>query len=225
MALRSSHGAARQRGLPGPRVEVAPANEQPVGLPAPARPSSPTDRGPAGRFAGGNQLASAGGQARAGQTRFASRLGLTTPPETSEFLPYRRSASSFAKAHTAYLAAVVGGGRAGPAVRTLVQSAALQLGWSRYLSDRAAVDGDTDLALLASRLADASRQNLLAAHELCSREALARGAGRAGNDRVVVRYHDGEVALTIGSALDDAIPVEGHEVPTVSTTSKKGRAA
>jgi hypothetical protein len=55
-----------------------------------------------------------------------------------------------------------------------VASAALQLAWSRYFSDQAALTGDPDLALTASRLADASRQNLLAAHELCAREADAR---------------------------------------------------
>jgi hypothetical protein len=56
----------------------------------------------------------------------------------------------------------------------MVYSAALQLAASRYLSDRAAADGEPALFAQASRLADASRQNLLAAHELCAREAQAR---------------------------------------------------
>jgi hypothetical protein len=56
----------------------------------------------------------------------------------------------------------------------MVSSAALQLAWSRYLADVAAESGDAALAVQASKLADASRQNLLAAHELCAREAQAR---------------------------------------------------
>jgi hypothetical protein len=56
----------------------------------------------------------------------------------------------------------------------MVASAALQLAWSRYLSDQAATTGDAELAVTASRLADASRNNLLAAHELCAKEAAAR---------------------------------------------------
>jgi hypothetical protein len=56
----------------------------------------------------------------------------------------------------------------------MVASAALQLAWSRYLSDLSAASGDPELAVTASRLANDSRQNLLAAHELCAREAQAR---------------------------------------------------
>jgi hypothetical protein len=50
-----------------------------------------------------------------------------------------------------------------------VASASLQLAASRFAFE---VLGDMTLG---SRLADASRQNLLAAHELCAREATARG--------------------------------------------------
>jgi hypothetical protein len=76
----------------------------------------------------------------------------------------------------------VGGGVCGPAPSSLVASAALQLAWSRYLSDRAATDGDPELALKASRLAEASRQSLLAAHELAAKEALARAKTRGPVD-------------------------------------------
>ena len=72
------------------------------------------------------------------------------------------------------VAKTVGGGVCGPAPSSLVASAALQLAWSRYLGDVAAETGDPDMALKASRLAEASRQSLLAAHELCAKEALAR---------------------------------------------------
>lgn len=74
----------------------------------------------------------------------------------------------------ATLAATVGGGEVGPGPASVVSTAALQLGASRYLHDLGAETGDAKLLLDASRLADASRQNLLAAHELTAKEALAR---------------------------------------------------
>jgi hypothetical protein len=55
-----------------------------------------------------------------------------------------------------------------------VASAALALAWSRYLSDLAAANGDGEMAIRAARLGETSRQHLLAAHELCAREATAR---------------------------------------------------
>jgi hypothetical protein len=99
---------------------------------------------------------------------------LKTIPGGSEFRPYKAAAVSFRRAQCVSLAASVGGGFCGPAPSSMVASAALQLAWSRYFSDQAADGGDSELALTASRLADASRQNLLAAHELCAREAMAR---------------------------------------------------
>jgi hypothetical protein len=175
MALRSGHGT----GSGSPRIEVLPPDELPVGTPVSARPGSPRDRGEAGRFAPGNALASVGGKATAGKTRLSSRLGLRGLPEGCGFRPYKAAASSFRRAQCSSLAANVGGGYCGPAPSSMVASAALQLAWSRYLSDTAAETGDADMALAASRLADASRQNLLAAHELCAREAAARPSGPA----------------------------------------------
>lgn len=72
------------------------------------------------------------------------------------------------------LAATVGGGRIGPGPASVVSSAAMQLAASRWLADVGAESGDTKLLLEASRLADASRANLLSAHELCAKEAQAR---------------------------------------------------
>ena len=154
MALRSGHGT----GAGVPRVEVLPPDELPDGLPAEARPVSPGDRGDGGRFAPGNGLARVGGRARAGSTRLSRRLGLQELPDGAAFAPYRASAVAFRRA----------------------QCAALELAWSRYLSDRAAEEGDAEMALASSRLADASRQNLLAAHELCAREAKARPTNPGG---------------------------------------------
>lgn len=170
MTLRKGHG----NGAGVPRVEVLPADELPVGVPGEARTESPRDRAEAGRFARGNALARLGGRARAGKTRLADRLGLRKLPEGAAFAQYKAAAVSFRRAQCAALAANVGGGYCGPAPSSMVASAALQLAWSRYIADEAAIKGDPDLALVASRLADASRQNLLAAHELCAREAASR---------------------------------------------------
>jgi hypothetical protein len=74
----------------------------------------------------------------------------------------------------ANLAATVGGGSIGPGPASIVSTAAIQLGASRYLSDLGARLGDAKLLLDGSRLADASRQNLLAAHELVAKEAKSR---------------------------------------------------
>jgi uncharacterized protein (UPF0261 family) len=76
----------------------------------------------------------------------------------------------------ATLAATVGGGHVGPGPASIVSTAAIQLGAARYLSDLGAKNGDAKMLLDASRLADSSRQNLLAAHELAAKEALARKA-------------------------------------------------
>jgi len=170
MALRNGHGA----GAGVPRVEVLPADELPAGTPASARSASPTDRGKAGRFAPGNALARVGGRATAGKSRLASKLGLRSLPEGSAFGPYKAAASSFRRAQFAALASSVGGGYCGPAPSSVVASAALALAWSRYLGDMAAETGDAELALRAARLGEVSRQHLLAAHELCAREAQAR---------------------------------------------------
>jgi hypothetical protein len=125
-------------------------------------------------------LARAGGKATAGKTRLASRLGLQRVPDEAAFAPYKRAATSFRKAQCAALAAQSGNGYCGPGPSSMVASAALQLAWSRYYSDKAATGGDPELAITASRLADASRNNLLAAWELCSRESKGRPSALAG---------------------------------------------
>jgi hypothetical protein len=170
VTLRTGHG----NGAGVPRVEVLPADELPAGVPDVARQESPSDRGEAGRFAPGNSLARAGGRARRGKTRLAERMGLASLPDGSAFRPYKAAAVAFRRAQCSELARTVGGGVCGPAPSSMVASAALQLAWSRWLADLAAETGDPEMALRASRLADASRQNLLAAHELAAREAEAR---------------------------------------------------
>jgi hypothetical protein len=151
-----------------------PADELPAGVPADARPSSPSDRGHAGRFARGNTLARAGGHAKRGTSRLTARLGLSTLAEGDPFAPYRKAAATFRRVQCAELARSVGGGTCGPGPSSVVASAALALAWSRYLSDLAATSGDAELVMRSARLGETSRQHLLAAHELCAREATSR---------------------------------------------------
>ncbi|HEY4013767.1 MAG TPA: hypothetical protein VGM06_10535 [Polyangiaceae bacterium] len=151
-----------------------PADELPAGLPEDARSESPRDRGHAGRFAEGNALARKGGRAKRGKSRLTARLGLTSLPEGDAFAPYRRAAATFRRVQCSELARTVGGGVCGPGPSSVVASAALALAWSRYLSDQAATTGDPELAMRSARLGETSRQHLLAAHELCAREASAR---------------------------------------------------
>jgi len=91
------------------------------------------------------------------------------------FEPYARAGRAFRRAQVTQLARTVGGGHCGPAPASFVASAAWQLAGSRFAFE---VLGDM---VLGSRLANDSRQNLLAAFELTAREAQAREAS-GGND-------------------------------------------
>lgn len=101
-------------------------------------------------------------------------MGLRELPADHPFAPYRRLGNEWRDAHIAQLAATVAGGEVGPGPASMVASAAIQLAQSRYLADVAAETGNAALMVSSSRLSDASRQNLLAAHELAAKEAAAR---------------------------------------------------
>lgn len=170
MTLRTGRGRA-----PGPRIEVLPADELPAGVAAPSRPEPVRDA--AGKFLpsdGTRALARKGGQAAAESRQLAQLLGLWTPPDDHAFAPYARLAREWRDAHMTQLSATVGGGEVGPGPASIVSTAATQLGASRYLGDEGARTGNAKMLLDASRLGDASRQNLLAAHELVAKEAASR---------------------------------------------------
>jgi hypothetical protein len=181
--IRTSHGTGAKTALV--RIEN-PLKDLPEGVagepaPLPERAGTangdvagPQDRSAGGRFGAGNSIAKRGGHARAGKVKLAARLGLSTLPDDAALRPYLRSATSFRKAYLADLARSVGGGYVGPGPASLVATAALQLAWSRYLGDQAALTGDGDLAAKASALANASRQSLLGAHALAASEARTR---------------------------------------------------
>lgn len=120
-------------------------------------------------------LGQLGGRAKAAKDKrlaetpmLARGLGLRDV-SAPDLLPYLNDAAELAQHESARLARVVGGGECGTAPSVIVASAALQIAGSRY----AFAKGDV---VTGSRLADAARANLLAAHELCAREAQARPA-------------------------------------------------
>ncbi|MBN1605509.1 MAG: hypothetical protein JW940_02695 [Polyangiaceae bacterium] len=171
MTLRSGHG----NGAGVPRIEVLPPDELPAGVPGPARPEAVRDS--AGRFvpgAGTKAIARTGGLARASSLQLAQLLGLWTPPEDHPYAPYARMAREWRDGYMAQLAASVGGGQIGAGVAALISSAAIQLGASRWLHDTGARDGDAKALGEASKLADASRQNVLASFELAAKDARSR---------------------------------------------------
>ena len=166
MALRSGHGNGR--GVP--RIEVLPVDELSVGV-ADLSAIPAADRYARGLFLPGpgtSASAIAGNRTKKGQSRLSCRLGLGGMPPDERVQPYLRSARAFRRVKVAELARTIGGGYCGPGPASFVASAALALAWSRFCYE---VLGDP---LNGSRLADASRQNLLAAHELCAKEAQSR---------------------------------------------------
>jgi len=172
MAARTRHGNATRFGA-GPVIEVLPPDELPLGVQALEQEASTDERRPDGTFTKGARTEqSKGGRSRAGTTRLARRMSLEGVTADPAFGPYKRAAADFRRTHVHALARTVGGGHCGPAPASIIASAAWQLAASRFLFDTAG--GDTDKLTAASRLANDSRQNLLAAHELCAREAQAR---------------------------------------------------
>jgi hypothetical protein len=132
-----------------------------------------TERQANGMFRPGARTAqSAGGTASREMTRLARRLTIGESLSDPRFEPFARAARAFRRAQVTLLARTVGGGHCGPAPASIIASAALQLAGSRFAFE---VLGDMQLG---SRLADASRQNLLAAHELAALEALSRPKGK-----------------------------------------------
>lgn len=165
MVLRRGHG----NGSGTPRIEVLPFDELPDGVaeqqPSPAAmPRPPYAKGSVeARTAGAR-----GGRKKAGRTALAASVGLTKEVADPSMKPYISRGEHFSRLHVNRLAQTVGGGECGPGPSSIVWSAGWQLAMSRWAFE---VMGD---AALGSRLANDSRQNLLAAHELCAREAQAR---------------------------------------------------
>ena len=184
MALRSGHGNGR--GVP--RIEVLPADEQPVGVPAPASvpppPEAPGQRDALGRITD-RRLASEMGRRggyerarRAQQLRALQGLGLhgDAPAGLREYLA---DADDFARHEVDRLARECGGGVCPPNAAALVQQAALAMAASR--ASYAAGD-----LTAGARLGAEVRSCLLGARELCVREAQARPRDPAADHRRLI---------------------------------------
>jgi hypothetical protein len=208
--LRTGHG----NGAGSPRIETPPVDELAAGLPAPSRvhdAATAQALASVSRVAGGKLadsesarvLGRMGGLAKAERDRQLAECpklvrGLGLRDITSvELAPYIDDATEFAQAEIERLARVVGGGECSSAPASIVGSAALQLAGSRCAFAR----GDI---VTGSRLANDSRQNMLAAHELCAREAMARNRpgvrGVARTDE-----HDALVRQRVAEATAQAI--------------------
>ena len=177
MALRSAHGTKRKLG-DFVAVETLPADELPAGIPAPVAPPDPEpQRKRNGHLVPGpgtSAMGRRGAEAAHHQRQMGRLMGLWKPPDDHEYAPYAKLARQWRDAHMAQLAQNVGGGVIGAGVASIISTAALQLGASRWLHDVGARARNVKAITEASRLADSSRQNLLAAHELAAREAASR---------------------------------------------------
>jgi|SRR5580658_9162984 hypothetical protein len=169
---RSGHGT----GAGQPHVELGGFEEAVRGVPQePEQAEGTGERRTDGTFApGASTVQSQGGRALKETTRLARKLGLLAADPDVKFAPYLKAAKDFRRTHTTALARNVGGGTCGPGPSSIVATAALQLAASRFLFDLAAKRPALKIFAEASRLADASRQSLLAAHSLCAMEAQSR---------------------------------------------------
>lgn len=163
-----SHRTNTTRGRQLVHVEAPRIDEHPAGVPGPNAAPTPA-RDASGRYQAGHPqtiaAARAAGRSRARHTALSHTLGLAS--QDPAWLKLKGQAEAFRRAQVRVLRETVGGGQCGPAPASCVASAALALAGSRLAFDR----GDFELA---SRLAVESRQHLLAAQELCAREAQAR---------------------------------------------------
>jgi hypothetical protein len=93
MTLRRAHGNGAAALL---RVETAPVDELPEGVPGDTGVTSPVAAGTGAQWTAGDprtvEAARAGGRARAGKTRLASQLGLSSLDADPAYRPYRAAA-------------------------------------------------------------------------------------------------------------------------------------
>jgi hypothetical protein len=141
------------------------------------------------KFQKGNSFARLGGAAKKDTNKLLNQCGI---PETVKFKSFKALAQSFHKFHVARLARDVGGGECGPAPALMVKFASHQAASAEYLYREAVklleTPGEdcnplstvTGLFESSSKLQNASRQNLLAAHELCAKEAQSRRNKKPG---------------------------------------------
>lgn len=140
------------------------------------------------------EFSARGGKAKAGEMALTKAANVPLKLRVSEaFRPYVGPMKAYRKAVVNDMARTVGGGRCGPVPAGMAAVASLQLAAARFLLEKAMacageerelrdrngnvtgyIDASLELFRRGSTLADSSRQNLLAAHELCAKEAVAR---------------------------------------------------
>lgn len=161
----------------------------PGGVSRPGAPSaliSSTELFPAKKpgkplFQKGNPYAKLGGAAKKDTSKLLSECGI---PDVAPFKKFKAIAQSFHRFHVQRLARDIGGGECGPAPALMVKFASFQAASAEYLYREAvnlletpgpeSLSKVTTLFESSSKLQNASRQNLLAAHELCAKEALSK---------------------------------------------------
>jgi hypothetical protein len=183
MTLRTAHGTAAEHGALVV-VETLPASEQPVGVPdvtgLDVPPEPPAARRADGTFADRSvaaELGRRGGLARARRARQLRALdGLGLHGEPPDVLrPYLDDAEAYAAHEVERLARDDGGGVCPPNASAMVQQAALAMAGSRV----SFASGDL---VTGARLGAEVRSCLLAARELCVREAETRRAGETARN-------------------------------------------
>jgi hypothetical protein len=175
MGLRTRHGnAARSRQL-GSLVEVQPLDEQGDGMQARPLAEAEGERKPNGQLAPGSQtVQSKGGRAKKNRIALSADPAIKEALAAPEFRPMLRRGSEFRKGIMRHLAQTCGGGECDPMTAAVVAIAADQLAASRFFMARAAKTLDPADFTTASRLGDASRQNLIASRELATKHGEAR---------------------------------------------------
>lgn len=157
------------------RAQAPRADELPEGVQANEQAEARGERTERGTWTKGARTAqSKGGRALKNRTALSHQAGLDPILTLETFKPYLAQAKPFAKAEIGAIARSLGGGELGPGPSSVVVSASLQLAASRYWFDQGAATGDPKAFETASRLADASRSNLLSAREMAAKEAKSR---------------------------------------------------
>ena len=169
MALRTAHGNATTNGIPGPRVEVLPADE----LPYPN--AVDTADGHALAEVRGRPFAK-GNKAGAGRKPALVSLGVRVEDaKDPEYLRQLRSGARYRKRRVAELCAL-GGGEISAGVSLRVKHEAMAAVGAEWIFNQAAkenlpVKERVELLLQMDRLAQGSKQHALCAWELTMREA------------------------------------------------------
>ena len=175
---------------------VSPADELPAGVPEQPEPIARRRNGTVASAEAAKRLGKRGGLARARRRADATAWGATmglgrllTLTEDSHLAPFVAEGEEWLAAQCVAVARDVGGGELSPGVVSILRGASWSRLFSSYLFDCGTrqsfawqVDEErtpkvlprTELLLVAQRLADSSRQALLAAHELSAREAKGR---------------------------------------------------